>query len=301
MIRTGGGVRKRWGRVYFFLDPDFFMFSFFFIFLRDSLENKKVPSKYLSLENCFCCVPRTTQARVLVRFWEKSYRCLLYKEHKSYLCPGHEIFRNKIWINLRRISLFKIRVFMFQPPLIAPMICCWWRSAFLLWTVSQCLHPKPRAMPDQGSATNNQQCWHEIVTGNYNELRSLQDLQTVTCENWAKVRSASMGTWPKSSWTQSLKDKEKERNSVVTRVNPKLKSPTQTNLTEDRLLSQTGSSVWLDNRALVTAGGGNSVPSVEEEKWRQKFIFIHTANNVKKIEKRKRERKKVRLCFPEVS
>ena len=28
---------------------------------------------------------------------------------------------------------------------------------------------------------------------------------TLTCENWAKVRLASIGTWPSSSWTQSLR------------------------------------------------------------------------------------------------
>lgn len=29
--------------------------------------------------------------------------------------------------------------------------------------------------------------------------------QTLTCENWANVRLASIGTWPSSSWTQSLR------------------------------------------------------------------------------------------------
>lgn len=57
-------------------------------------------------------------------------------------------------------------------------------------------------MPDQGSATDNQ--FISVIKARV-ILKVCKIFPQLTCENWAKVRSANMGTWPRSSWTQSLK------------------------------------------------------------------------------------------------
>lgn len=60
-------------------------------------------------------------------------------------------------------------------------------------------------MPVQDSATNNQYIFTQTREQRVQKAEFM--ILQLTCENWAKVRSASMGTWPKSSWTQSLRRK----------------------------------------------------------------------------------------------
>ena len=185
----GGGLGEKGESLVFFPSS--------FILLLEINRKTKSSVKIFISRKWLLCVPQTKQG-FLVQFWEMIFSLWSKHpefKHNSTSPQGSSILKVKdkvqplsppqwfVWVGgLDSYCGQFLNVFIWSPD--------WCQTEVLQQTINKLLS----------------KCNPELIIDIY-----LKDHLSLTWENWAKVRSASMGTWPRSSWTQSLRRKRERQ------------------------------------------------------------------------------------------